>query len=80
MKFIAKTPAGKGIFVKAFKKQGVKYARVSFTITTFQTVKKGKKTKKVMNRKPSVRDFLYADCHIYKAESRFMRLLKKLFK
>ena len=76
MKFIAKTPAGKGIFVKAFKKQGVKYARVSFTNNTFSTNKKGKK---VMNRKPSVRDFLYSDCHIYKAESRFMIWLKKHF-
>ncbi len=77
MKFTAHTPKGKGIFVKAYVKHGVKYARVSFTNNSFTTNKKGKK---VMNRKPMVRDFLYADCTIHKVPSRFSRFLKKLFK
>lgn len=77
MKFIVDTPSGKGIMVKAFYKHQVKYIRVSFTNNTFTYNKKGKK---VMNRKPSVRDFVYTDCTVHKAKSSVSRFLKSLFK
>ncbi len=76
MKFIASTPKGKGIFVKAYVKHGVKIARVSLN-PTYTINKRGKK---VLNRTNNVRDFLYADCTIHKAQSRFSRFLKSLFK
>ena len=80
MKFTVDTPSGKGIFVKAFYKHHKYYCRVSFTKDTYRLVKKGKKYKKVLDRKRSVRDFLYSECTVHKAESRFSRFLKSIFK
>lgn len=80
MKFTCDTPSGKGIFVKAFYKHHKKYARVSFTRETFRFVKKGLKSKKVLVRSRSVKDFLYSECTIHKADSPFTKWLKKLFK
>ena len=80
MKFTCDTPSGKGIFVKAFYKHGINYARVSFTRETYRKVKSGTKTKNVRVRSRSVKDFRYSECTIHKAESRFMMWLKKLFK
>ena len=76
MKFVVKTPYGNGLLVKAFHKRGIKYARVSLN-PTYTINKRGKK---VLNRTNNVRDFLYADCTIHKAQSRFSRFLKSLFK
>ena len=80
MKFTVDTSSGKGIFVRAFYKHHKKYCRVSFTRETYRWVKKGTKHKKVLDRKRSVRDFLYSECTIHKAESNFMRKLKSFFK
>lgn len=75
MKFKVQTPDGTGLMVKAFYKKRVKYCRVSFA-PVYQTNKKGKK---VMVRKNSVRDYLYSDCYIKKADSRLKRFIKKHF-
>jgi hypothetical protein len=77
MILIADTPSGKGTVVKIAYKHKVKHVRVKLTKETIHFNKRGKK---IIKRKQYTKDFPYADCTIHKADSRFMKWLKKFFK